>query len=68
MLSETICVIKDRVYGEKFDSIDQLKAAITREVSVVHNDSDLLQRVCLSVTKRVAECVEVDGGHFEKNR
>ena len=61
-------VIKDRVYGEKFTEIESLKAAIAREVSIVNGDTDLLQRVCASVTNRIQECIEVNGGHFEKNR
>ena len=61
-------VIKDRVYGEKFTEIESLKAAITREVSIVNGDTNLLQRVCSSVTNRIQECIEVNGGHFEKNR
>ena len=61
-------VIKDRVYGEKFTEIESLKAAIAREVSIVNGDTDLLQRVCASVTNRIQQCIEVNGGHFEKNR
>ena len=61
-------VIKDRVYGQKFTEIESLQAAIVGEVSIVNGDTDLLHRVCASVTNRIQECSEVNGGHFEKNR
>ena len=61
-------VIKDRVFTEKFDDIDQLKAAIEREVSIIDQDKDLLAKVCSSVTNRIQECIEADGTQFESNR
>ena len=61
-------VIKDRVYTEKFTKIDELKATITREVAIIDNDKLLCEKVCASVTKRVQECIEANGGHFGSKR
>ena len=60
--------IKDRVYGEKFTNLDDLKAVITREVSIIDEDKALLAKVCSSVTNRIQECIEAKGGHFEPKR
>ena len=61
-------MIKDRVYGEKFTNIDELKAAIAREISVIDADKDLLRKVCASVTNRIKECIDANGEHFEYKR
>ena len=61
-------VMKNHVYATKIRDIAHLKDAVTREAKKIHEDKDLLRRVCSSVTKRVQECISVDGGHFEKYR
>ena len=61
-------MLKNRVYQEKFTTIDQLKSAIEREVSVIDADKDLLCKVCSSVTNRIKECIDANGAHFEQKR
>ena len=39
-----------------------------REASIIASDRDLLKKVCLSVTGRMNECVDANGGHFEQQR
>ena len=46
-------VMKDRVYSQKFTNLDDLKKAIRREARKINSDSELLKKVCLSVTARV---------------
>ena len=43
-------VVRHRVYPEKFTDIESLKAAITREASIIHEDKFLRDRACLFVT------------------
>ena len=61
-------VIKDRVYAEKFTDLASLKTAIRREAKKIGNDTELLKKVCLSVTNRVQECIDANGGPFEQSR
>ena len=61
-------VMKDRVYTEKFKSLEDLKKIIKREALIIANDKELLKKVCSSVTGRVAECIDANGGPFEQNR
>ena len=58
--------MKNHVYAIKICDIAHLKDAITREAKKINEDKDFLQRVCSSVTKRVQECINVDGEHFQK--
>ena len=60
--------LKNKVYSKKFHSLDELKSAIKHEIDELKSNTELLKRVCASVTARVRECVEVDGGHFEGSR
>ena len=60
--------LKNKVYSKKFHSLDELKSAIKHEIDELKSNTELLKRVCASVTARVKECVEVDGGHFEGSR
>ena len=61
-------VMKDRVYAEKFTDLAGLKTAIRREAKKISNDTELLKKVCLSVTNRVQECIDANGGPFELSR
>ena len=61
-------VMKDRVYTEKFKTLEDLKKIIKREALIIANDKELLKKVCSSVTGRVAECIDANGGPFEQNR
>ena len=58
--------MKNRVYQEQFTTINQLKAAIEREVSAIDADQDLLRKVCSFVTNQIKECVDANGAHMEK--
>lgn len=61
-------VMKDRVYASKFTNIADLKKAIIKEAKVIAKDGELLKKVCRSVTARIQECVDADGGNFEQLR
>ena len=61
-------VMKDRVYTEKFKTLEDLKKIIKREALIIANDKELLKKVCSSVSVRVAECIDANGGPFEQNR
>ena len=61
-------VMKDRVYAEKITDLDHLKKLIKREARKIGSDTELLKKVCLSVTGRVQECIATDGGSFEQTR
>ena len=61
-------VLKDRLYAQKVDDLEHLKEIITTEASTIASDLDLLKKVCLSVTGRMAECINANGGHFEPKR
>ena len=54
--------------SKKIKDLEQLKAAIIKEVQIIAADTVLLKKVCSSVTGRAKECIDADGGHFEKNR
>ena len=56
-------VLKDRVYRRKLRSIEELKNAITMEVSAMN--SNLCQTMCRSVTDRLRQCLAVEGQQFE---
>ena len=47
--------------------MDELKKAIKKEALALAKDTDLLKKVCYSVTDRIHECIEADGGNFEQN-
>ena len=61
-------VMKDRVYASKFTNIADLKKAIIKEAKIIAKDAELLKKVCHSVTARIQECVDADGGNFEQLR
>lgn len=56
-------VMKDRVYGRNPRSIEELKDAITTEISAI--DVNLCKTVCRSVTDRLRQCLAADGQQFE---
>lgn len=60
--------LKNKVYGNKLHNLGELKSVITNEIEKLKSDPDLLKRVCSSVTARVNECMEANGGHFEYRR
>ena len=61
-------VMKDRVYTQTYTELADLKKAIKKEASTLGEDTELLKKVCYSVTPRIQECIEADGGNFEQNR
>ena len=61
-------IMKDRVYKEKIRDLTHLQEIIKREALLIAEDTDLLKKVCLSVTPRIKECIEANGGHFEQFR
>ena len=57
--------LKNKVYSKKMRNLEELKSVIAMEIGKLNADPDLLQQVCASVSGRVKECMEVDGGHFK---
>ena len=60
--------MKDKVYASKYTDLEELKEVIKREARMFARDTELLKKVCYSVTGRVQECIDANGGHFEQNR
>ena len=58
----------DKIYAEKITDLDHLKKLIKREARKIGSDTELLKKVCLSVTGRVQEFIATDGGSFEQTR
>ena len=38
------------------------------EASIIASDLDLLKKVCLRGSRRIVECINADGGHFDEKR
>ena len=57
--------LKHKVYGNHIISVQQLKQLIKDEIELLNLDKTLLKRVCNSVTHRIQQCNNADGGHFE---
>ena len=56
-------IIKDRVYDQRVETIDALKARIT---DVCNNfEQEILQNINRNFHKRVELCIQENGGHFE---
>ena len=60
--------MKDRVYAQKIANLENLKKIIKREAEKIGSDTELLKKVCLSVTTRVQQCIDAEGGSFEQKR
>ena len=45
-----------------------IKLVIKTEAKKIGKNVELLKKVCLSVTNRVQECTDANGGPFEQNR
>ena len=57
--------VKDKVYAETFHSMAELKEVIKRVIGEVKANPELVRRVTQSVSGRIQECIDADGGHFE---
>ena len=60
--------LKHKVYGEKILNIQHLKEVITRHIEELKTNTDLLKEVMYSVSKRINECIDAGGLHFEPKR
>ena len=60
--------MEDRVYAQKIANLEDLKKIIKREAKKIVSDTELLKKVCLSVTTRVKQCIDAEGGSFEQKR
>ena len=60
--------LKHKVYGEKILNIQHLKEVITRHIEELKTNTGLLKEVMYSVTKRINECIDAKGSHFEPKR
>jgi hypothetical protein len=56
-------LLKDRVYSSKPRTIEDLKAAIRREIRAI--PLDLCQKVCRSVPSRLEKCMDLGGMQTE---
>jgi len=55
--------LKGRVYQNKPQTIDALKANITEEIQAV--TADVLARTFQNMARRVQSCLDANGGHFQ---
>lgn len=58
-------MLKERIYSEPVDDIEQLKQEIQRNVDLLNLDAALFQRIHSNFIKRCLKCIEVDGAHVE---
>ena len=58
--------LKNLVYADKTNkTIEKIKEAITRHVTELRANPELLHKVVRAATDRVQQCIAADGGHFE---
>jgi len=57
--------MKSEVYKRKVDTADELLASILDVAGCAKGGGDQLRRTTRHIDKRVAKCVEVDGGILE---
>ena len=55
--------LKGRVYQNKPQTIDALKANISEEIQAV--TADVLARTFQNIVRRVQSCLDANGGHFQ---
>ena len=58
-------ILKARVYAYRPQTMDQLKAKISSEVTKLGQESDLLRRITRSVPARAARIVAANGGYIK---
>jgi len=56
--------LKGRVYRNKRQTTDALKANITEEIQAV--TADVLARTFQNVARQVQSCLDANGGHFQQ--
>jgi hypothetical protein len=57
--------MKSEVYREKVNTTDELLTRILNSAALIKQErQDDLRAATLTVAKRVAKCIEVDGGIF----
>jgi len=57
--------VKNKVYERNPQTADEMKDFITDAFMYIDSDLTLCRTVCQSVSDRLNECCNVDGGHFE---
>ena len=58
--------MKSEIYKEKVNTRDELIAPIMNSAALMKQErQDYLRSATRTITKRVEECIEVDGGIFE---
>jgi len=55
--------LKGRVYQNKPQTIDALKANITKEIQAV--TADILARIFQNMLRWIQSCLDANGGHFQ---
>lgn len=58
--------LKTIVYNSSINHRNELNEKIINSVNLLRNDEDLLFKIRQSFVKRIAKCIEVNGGHFEQ--
>ena len=64
----TFCLwglMKSEVYRKNVDTGDELPVNILDVIACIKERQDALRRTTLHVFRRVAKCIDVDGGIFE---
>ena len=57
--------VKDKVFSSNPTTLENLRAAIIRELAVIDNNKELCAKVCESVLGRMDLCVQQNGLQFE---
>jgi len=58
--------MKEIVYSEPIDTVQDLEVRILDAAASIRNDHDQLQRVSDSFLRRARACINANGGHFEQ--
>ena len=56
------------MYGEPIRDVEHLNEVIKRHIDELRTNIELLKVVMYSVTTRIDQCIDVEGGHCENKR
>ena len=56
------------MYGEPIRDVEHLNEVIKRHIDELRTNIELLKVVMYSVTTRIDQCIDAEGGHFEQKR
>ncbi|XP_023313209.1 uncharacterized protein LOC111693200 [Anoplophora glabripennis] len=57
--------LKTLVYATPVENVDQLRERIVASCDIIRNTPEIFLRVRQSMRRRIAACIEANGGHFQ---